>query len=273
MICAQAGEASSIEVSEDYIVKQNIAGVCDAVLGSHVQDTLVVFDLDETLVCPPQGAINSASWRKHCQSVKEKIAEKKDCNVEDIPTGEYEEVLTLAWIAHASEAMESETLNCFNALKAQCSVIALTASLVGRVGDISSFENHRLNMLSELGFSFTQVYKDRLVLKDLPRSRGKHPTYEGGIIFGNGPGSNKGKVLLSFLKKVAVQPKRIVFVDDSKKNVVAVAQALKEANIENVCIHYTQSEHRSWGKPMSSEEFKKQVFPLIDKVSSCEKNV
>ena len=50
--------------------------------------------------------------------------------------------------------------------------------------------------------------------------------------------NNKGDVLKLFLAKAKVKPAKAVFIDDKKKNVESVDQALASMGIECDCIRY-----------------------------------
>lgn len=105
-----------------------------------------------------------------------------------------------------------------------------------------------------------------VTLNDLSAFREYHPTYDRGILFGNSTKSDKGEVLCAFLEKVQIYPQKIVFVDDSKRNVQTVASALKHKGIDHPCIHYTRSQVHP-GTPPPRGEFIRQVAPFIEKIT------
>lgn len=61
--------------------------------------------------------------------------------------------------------------------------------------------------------------------------------YENGVIFcGN---TNKGDALVQFLQHYNLTPDQIIFFDDMKKNIEEVDAALKNVNMDGLCVHYT----------------------------------
>lgn len=70
----------------------------------------------------------------------------------------------------------------------------------------------------------------------------KHPTlYQNGILFVHDL-NKKGTVFLDFLGKMAQRPKKVVFIDDKRKNVEELEEVLALENISYVGVHYTAIE-------------------------------
>lgn len=271
--CRESCSTGEEVPSASILTLETIQAVCGATLEFSQDDTkgtLVVFDLDNTLVTPTDPALSLASLKAHRATL--------DALMEGFSKEQKEEVINYALVASDVRPVEPETLDCFKTLQAQCPVIALTASLAGKVGDVPSFEAFRLRRLKKLGFVFSQdLCAERRFVLEVPSLaekfsretfRGHRPTYDHGIIFGHGSREEKGAVLLAFLHRVKAshRPRRIVFVDDSKTNVTAMAKALSEAGIPHLCIHYTQVQAHP-GESVSRENFVAFAEPVVRKVA------
>lgn len=74
------------------------------------------------------------------------------------------------------------------------------------------------------------------------------PAKDGGGFFGGvlfvGLENDKGVVLNEFMAKTGMKPKRVVFVDDVKKNIEVVDKALASNGIECLCVRYGAADKR-----------------------------
>jgi hypothetical protein len=114
-----------------------------------------------------------------------------------------------------------------------------------------------------LGFDFTKTAPS----KDTFTIPASNPTlYLQGILF-VGDYNKKGEVFLPFLSIIKQKPKRIVFIDDKRKNVEELEQALLPHDIEYVGIHYTAIEHVT---PLYSKEIAAFQYKFLDKIMSNE---
>lgn len=89
----------------------------------------------------------------------------------------------------------------------------------------------------EFSFSMTAPSKDTFIVA------ASAPTlYKQGILF-VGDYNQEGDVLLSFFSTISSTPKKIVFIDDRRKNVEELEKYLASLPIDYVGVHYTAIEH------------------------------
>lgn len=120
-----------------------------------------------------------------------------------------------------------------------------------------------VRQVASLGFDFitTAPSKDSFVVP------ADSPTlYLQGILFVSDY-NKKGDVFMPFLSKINKSPKKVVFIDDKRKNVEELEQTLAKYKIEYVGIYYTAIEH---AKPVYSRELAEYQYKFLDKIMSNE---
>lgn len=90
--------------------------------------------------------------------------------------------------------------------------------------------------------------------------------YLQGILF-VGDYNKKSDVFIPFLSLVGKTPRKVVFIDDKRKNVEELEQTLSKYGIEYVGIYYTAIEY---AKPVYSRELAKYQYQFLDKIMSNE---
>jgi len=94
-----------------------------------------------------------------------------------------------------------------------------------------------------------------------------NPTlYSQGILFVSDY-NKKGDVFMPFLSMINKTPKKVVFIDDKRKNVEELEQTLAKYGIEYIGIYYTAIEHT---KPVYSRELAEYQYKFLDKIMSNE---
>jgi len=117
--------------------------------------------------------------------------------------------------------------------------LALTALGTGKYGKIDDFVAYRINQLSQFQMDFSQaVSQKEIVFDHLKPVRGSYPEYRKGILFTNWFENSKGVVLAAFLEKIGRRPQKIIFFDDSMRNLLSVEKEMKKAGIPVELIHY-----------------------------------
>lgn len=210
------------------------------------KDTLVIFDVDQVLITPDDVILKDRGHEanKFCDATVKQI--KKDRN-----SHEYAQLMSVINISAKLRPVTPETLTIFNEIKdSGYKVIALTATGVGAYGNIDSLEDWRINDLKNQGFIFSKLSSNTTARQLEPyllltaKERAKQqfsPMYKDGILFScNIP---KGKVLEAYFKHAKLKPKKIIFIDDKRKNIVSVAKYCHEAKIKFVGIEYTAVKH------------------------------
>ncbi|MCI5053176.1 MAG: DUF2608 domain-containing protein [Simkaniaceae bacterium] len=182
------------------------------------EGTLVVFDIDYVLVRPVDKAFHMGNIIKHRSVVKSYHSHlspmAKDMGASFLVSGEL-------------ELMESELPTLIERLeKGGATSVALTAV---KSDTPWSQKGWRYEQLKKLGIDFSKPFE----LKSKVFEEVDHevkPVFDRGILMSNGQrtGPNKGLVLKAFIEEVGLEPKRIVFIDDNKDNLIAMEQAFSD---------------------------------------------
>ncbi len=131
--------------------------------------------------------------------------------------------------------------------KQKVKVLALTSGTVGKVGIVEHYEDWRIAMLRALNIDLSREFALHSPAS-LPKfiRKGRCPLFKSGIIFATG--SPKGPVLKAFFKLVGWLPRRIIFIDDSRDNLVSVQVIAQQLKIPFLGLHYTAA---------------KKLFPIV----------
>lgn len=125
-------------------------------------------------------------------------------------------------------------------------VLALTNCFTGRCGNIESMEDWRYNELKKHGYHFElswQELKPKIftglekIGKGLSANSRSMPGFKSGIVFTSFV--SKGQVLKAFLQYAGIVPKKIIFVDDKRKQLESVEEIAKSHDITFIGIEYT----------------------------------
>ncbi len=191
------------------------------------QDTLVIFDIDNTLA-RPENSLGSDEW--FCHTVNEKINQGYDYLNAVYST------LPVAYYLHfnlplvVTDPLIPTIIN--NLIAQKINVIALTSR-----GLYLAERTHE--QLQSIGISFWMDHSHTEFLLSLT-----HPClYKHNIIFTSN--NDKGETLLAFLAMLNYHPKKIIFIDDKMHHVESLENALKNINvdIEYVGIRYSGCDH------------------------------
>jgi len=187
----------------------------------HNKDTLVVFDICNTLGAPPTD-LASDQWfsalfqqgMNDGKSVDEALSKA---------LSPYCYAQHHRWL----EPIEPDTVDTVKTLQQRgITVIALTAR--------GLYLYYRtLEQLNRIDIDFTHTSPREPVA---PYGMKNQSLYSHGIIFAGS--LDKGDLLLHWLDQLQFRPKKIIFVDDKSKNIEAVAHAMKKANYPFIGIRY-----------------------------------
>jgi len=189
-------------------------------------DTLVIFDLDNTLIQPKQ-MLGSNQWydfivgRFLAGGLELNVAidaALKDWNAVQLKT----EVL----------AVENTTPKIIAAIQAKGNkILGLTA----RPMDLAAASKAQLQSVG-IDLSLTPVSK-----KDFWLDKPRELLFSSGVLF-VGAKSNKGEELVVLLKKLDLKPKRIVFVDDKVSHIKNVGNSVSKTPIEYLGFRYAAAD-------------------------------
>jgi hypothetical protein len=196
-------------------------------------NTLVVFDIDQTLIDPASKAgqqryRNNKIFKKNLSELGQYLARKRkqDPNYDDIFEGKIWQM--------SFELVEPKTLDIIKDLQARgIKVIALTSLPAGRLGAIKRMDVQRYKSLQSVGIDFSSSFKEEQIeLKSLKPWRGDYPTYYKGIICAAlRAGNTKGEALKAFLDAARWMPKKVIFFDDDEPYIRSVVDVLSNYGI------------------------------------------
>lgn len=222
-------------------------------LGSVDNETLVVFDLDSTVLEPAQ-TLGSDPW--FYISLDDFVAKGMDKK-------EAAEFMLRKWVplqrATEVKPVEKNTAEAIASLqKSGIKVVALTA----RSYDLAELT---VKQLASIGVDFT---KSTISGKDFDQKiAGDKVEFFHGIIFcggdletfyKGGAKAGKGIILNEILAKLKLSFNKITFLDDRKKNVDAVDKALADKGIDCNCIRYGAAEdgYKNYNPKLAETEMK-----------------
>jgi histidinol phosphatase-like enzyme len=162
--------------------------------------------------------------------------------------------------------MEADTAKFVDTLGKHALVLGLTARYSGYFAGVD-FEKHTLGVLSTFGLSMGVEANERVVFEDMPEHRGNKPVYRGGVLFCNGERGTpvtKPQVLAAYLKSQAIDVKRIVVVDDTKKHLedFEVFVSREMPGVEFLGFYYQKS-MRDLPRECTEVEFQEYMHRLI----------
>ncbi len=188
-------------------------------------DTLLVFDVDNTVLEPAAGNLGSDQWwyylaRKYTaiDGLTEKEADKKAMDLWN----------KVQWLIEV-RAVERITPDIMREQQ------KLGRKVMGFTARTPSIAAITLEQLKSIGVEYAKypIHSKEFEFK----LAGDTALYTKGMLF-IGEGNDKGTALVQFLEEIKLTPKRIVFVDDKVKNVESVAKALAKQRLEFLCFRY-----------------------------------
>jgi len=207
--------------------------------------TLVIFDIDNTLI-KSTGYIGSAKCEDYMLNTFQRIGLSKQEAIKK------EEAIWVELLdAMQFGLCERDIADVFTRLlEKNITIMGLTARPLAS----SSLTTKQMR---SMGISFEQrlVYdRELLVSNDIG--------FIDGVLY-VGSGVNKGEVLLKFLDQIGVTPEKVLFIDDSRKNLEHVCEALKMRQIPGIYIHYNfPEETESFGKTDPEKEVRDALLQV-----------
>lgn len=178
------------------------------------QETIVAFDLDNTLVHPAGTTIGSDQWVDHA------------CT--KMPFAQLEPLYFAIQYRTDLQLTEDYAVNIIKQLKGK------NIRIVGLTSRSTPLADRTHEQLKALDIHFDE---DPLYDKDIHFDEAGRVKYIRGIIFCSG--RSKGDALRAFLQHTNMRPHNIVFVDDKDKYLRDVEEKLKELSIAVAGLHYT----------------------------------
>ncbi len=227
------------------------------------ESVLVVYDVDNTLLAANQ-SLGSDQWYEWQSGLpansKDKVAEKPELyeivnllhNLGEMHPPQ-PDLPTLVWklqkagfpsmvITARNPRIRVATLR---ELKANCYSFDRGAPPVFRPGDVTLFD-------------FTSYLSPELINRLQLKKPGEKASYGDGLVLASG--QHKGamlRVILSLAESKGYHYKAVVFIDDKKKNVDAVWEALRDVAMEVHTYEYTREERTPFDSQQAARDWQK----------------
>lgn len=186
-------------------------------------DSLVLFDVDGTLIVPEDAILQPAEKKLF----KQLVAGYTDRDL-------FREIRMRA----PHSLVDHRSLSCIQKLQERLiPTIAFTAAPAKVSGSLPPGD-WRVDELSRYGFDFRSAFPHCTSLEFPPSPDPQQtPLFKLGVLYSSF--RPKGDVLLAFLERLDLHPSRVLFVDDELEHVQSVLTRLDEAGIFCIGIHYT----------------------------------
>lgn len=193
---------------------------------------LVIFDVDNVLITS-LSAIN----RPVGDPVRDAL--RKECHPHSTMEEEID-YLSLGWKQSTFRLTEISVPSMIKELQYRgIPTIALSSLGTGAFGCIPDLTAYRTKQLQDFSIDFSlSAPTGDYIFTELVKVYDSYPTYRNGILLTNWYENTKGSVLMAFLKKISLKPSKVIFFDDSIKNLMSVKEQVEACNIEFIGIHY-----------------------------------
>lgn len=228
-----------------FFTRTNIIKIDSFSQAAHVlqnadKNTLVVFDVDDTLIVPESKIL----WPRVQEANKEwidKLFEEDEKNIASPELEKYYGALKL--LKEKPVLIEPEIVEIIKSLQERgIKVVALTAIDTGAYSIIPSLAELRFKTLQTMGIDFSKTNVPDMVFNELPLGMDGNPlVLHNGILFSSA--ISKGAVLGAFLDRMKWKPAQVIFFDDSIKHIKTVAQEMGKRSIPFYGYEYLGSEY------------------------------
>ena len=214
---------------------QNVATMNEALAGVD-SDTLVIFDLDNTVMMPPQ-SLGGEEWYDYFVEKRTRENISKGMPVSQAKDQAINQGL-LEWNQFHSKAkvvpVETETPNLISEIqKKGTKTMALTARPL-------ELADATVAQLKSIGIDFSK----NSVSSKIIQVPGKNISqFKNGALL-VGPKNNKGEVLVKFLKQLKLNPKKIYFIDNKLHHVENVGKALEPTKVSYFGRRHSAADHK-----------------------------
>lgn len=198
------------------------------------QDTLVIFDVDDTLIIPhdfilqPRGECLRQKYLKELAST--------------LPPHKGAELISSILLQRKIQLVNEKFPTLIQLLhNRSIKTIALTAMKTGPFGSIPNQEDWRIAELRQMNLNFSQAFPSYpLIVFEGIQTKDSLPVFKEGILFS--ASHTKGEVLKEFLTTIDWKPQRIIFIDNRLKFLCSVQEAAESMDIPFKGFHYLEAE-------------------------------
>lgn len=213
-------------------------------------DSIVLFDIDETLIETPI-MLGGKGWRRYVKNLLKMTKSEEEVT-------EIHDKITYFIAKHVPYiAIEEDSCLCWNELqKTQIPVFCFTARGKHHWYDMPSSDGEELAVrhLKQAGFDlslWSSHVDDALLL---------HSSYAQRVFFAY-PIEDKGDLVLSLFAQAQSRPSKVVFIDDKMENVLSVDRAFEQLGIPAICFCYRHIDlHRSFDPMIANIQLEKLFF-------------
>lgn len=197
-------------------------------------NTLVVFDIDDTLIAKKDKVLRPAAKDYHMGCYFKLIQKVKFDHIVHLISivEKYAQPLLVddAWPSIISDLQKITPY-----------VMAHTAAFPKKMGIFDSFPEVRHQLLNSLGIDFSLIsptFADA-ELTSLDHIPNVHPVFYSGMLFSENYA--KGEALGAFLSHYGFTPEKVIFVDDHTNNLRTVEKELNKRGIPFTGIHFEET--------------------------------
>ena len=153
--------------------------------------------------------------------------------------------------------------------KKNIKTLVLTQCGSGKCGVINSMAKWKLSNLNRLGYDFKKSWNDinnsifcesleKITFPRVIKTSPDNAAFIDGVLFSGG--FKKEAVLTEFLKYLKQKPKKILYIDDIKKNVESIKKVALKLNMEYIGIVYTSVEDSKFDKKCAEAMEKAKLY-------------
>ncbi len=197
---------------------------------------LVVFDLYNTIIVPSDMIL-----RSNAKPLFKKIDESIQDDKTFVPHHPHSDAHLKRSVLKSMkfEPVDSKFPKIIQELSERgIATMAISLSNKRDFGSTQKSASVTLNHLAQVGLDFKKSFIEFTApVFEKPYSSA---VFKDGVLFATKV--QKGKLLAEFLKKMDLQPSKIIYIDDKLDFVQSVDSEMKSLGIDTLCFHYTQAE-------------------------------
>lgn len=211
----------SEKVSSDVIKSEKFGDVKELVVGAG-QNTLVVFDIDDTLLTS-ETFFGSDHWYEWQRGLKKGDAGYVPCKFD---------VIALNYEMGTQRVVEPDSVDI---------VRAVTADMIYLTARNPAYRGATHRELDRAKYPFPKAISEKVDgtifrLKDSASGREADVSYRSGVYMVSGLG--KGDALVELLRRAGKSYGKVILVDDGEKNILSMKMAMESKSISYVGFHY-----------------------------------
>lgn len=235
------------------IIKTDDVKVIEKIVEKACKNTLIVFDIDDTLIMSTEEfAIREPIRKSLTKNLKEKYNQHQ-----------FKTIFSDFFKKRTVTPVDPEIITLVKFIEARkLPMVALTGWWTGQFGTIEKMEELRFKGLNEVMLSFvhTSPFKKSMTFPKLKTKHGTPMLKDGVILTAL---ADKGTVLKAVLDRSRFRVREIIFIDDDLNYLKSVQKMCLKNGIKFQGIHYTAAELTPL--PQLNEEKEKMRYHLLEK--------